>query len=58
MTERDGLCTQVSSATVLPGQRVPQDGILSGGIGMPITVNPAAGEAAQLSSGAAQDHSA
>lgn len=40
VTERDGLCTQVSSDTVFPGQLLPQDGIISGGIRIPIKVNP------------------
>jgi hypothetical protein len=40
MTERDGRCTQISPDTVFPNQRVPQDGIISGGISIPIKVNP------------------
>jgi hypothetical protein len=39
MTERDGLCTQISSGTVFSGQRTPQDGIISGGLSVPIKVN-------------------
>ncbi|MBA2614387.1 MAG: hypothetical protein H0U90_01170 [Actinobacteria bacterium] len=39
MTERDGLCTATSTGTVFPGQKVPQDGILSGGLRIPIQVN-------------------
>ena len=38
MTERDGRCTNVSSGTVFPNQLVPQDGIISGGISVPIKV--------------------
>jgi len=39
MTERDGRCTQISSGTVFDGRRTPQDGIISGGIRVPIRVN-------------------
>lgn len=39
MTERDGLCNTISSGTVFPGQLVPQNGIISGGISIPIKVN-------------------
>ena len=39
MTERDGRCSQLSSGTVFDGQKVPQDGIISGGIRIPIKVN-------------------
>jgi hypothetical protein len=46
MTERDGRCTGVSSGTVFPGQKVPQDGIVSGGIRIPIKVNPPGAAAA------------
>jgi hypothetical protein len=45
MTERDGLCTQVSSGTVFPGQKTPQDGIISGGLRIPIKVNAGVGAA-------------
>ena len=41
MTERDGRCTQTSTGTVFPGQKMPQDGIISGGMRIPIKVNPA-----------------
>jgi len=40
MTERDAACSSVSADTVFPGQKVPQDGIISGGIRIPIKVNP------------------
>ena len=39
MTERDGLCTRTSSGTVFSNQQMPQDGILSGGLRIPIQVN-------------------
>jgi hypothetical protein len=39
MTERDGRCTTVSSDTLFPNQLIPQDGIISGGIAVPIKVN-------------------
>jgi len=39
MTERDGTCTNVASGTAFPGQLVPQDGIVSGGISVPVKVN-------------------
>ncbi len=39
MTERDGLCNTISFDTVFPGQLVPQNGIISGGISIPIKVN-------------------
>jgi hypothetical protein len=38
MTERDGSCTNLSSGTVFPNQLVPQNGIISGGISVPIKV--------------------
>ncbi|MEJ7582970.1 MAG: hypothetical protein WKF43_02565 [Acidimicrobiales bacterium] len=38
MTERDGTCNSVSTGTVFPNQLTPQDGIISGGISVPIKV--------------------
>lgn len=39
MTERDGRCTTVSTGSVFPNQLIPQDGIISGGLSVPIKVN-------------------
>ena len=39
MTERDGLCSRVSSGTVFPNQLIPQNGIVSGAISVPVKVN-------------------
>lgn len=40
MSEESGRCTTLSPGTVFPNQKVPQDGEVSGGIRIPIKVNP------------------
>jgi hypothetical protein len=40
MSEEDGRCTTLSPGTVFPNQIVPQDGEVSGGLRIPIKVNP------------------
>jgi hypothetical protein len=40
MSEEDGRCTALSPGTVFPNQKVPQDGEVSGGLRIPIKVNP------------------